>query len=45
MLTGEFEERLRVILLLFNGCNPGDGGKNMGGVLKRKFKIQDGDFP
>lgn len=45
MLTGEFEERWRVILLLFNRCNPGEGGMNMGGMLKRKYKNQDGDFP
>lgn len=46
MLTGEFEERWRVILLLFNGCNPRErGGMNMCGVLKRKFKNQDWDFP
>lgn len=46
MLTGEFEERWGVILtLIIQGCNPGEGGMNMGGVLKRKYKNQDGDSP
>lgn len=31
--------------LIIQGCNPGEGGMNMGGVLKRKYKNQDGDSP